>query len=244
MQAGAIARFAGITAYGDTYHGEGFHFTDITGWTDAPDVDMDSIKRPAAHGRFVVPAWLDERVVRLPGFVVAKSHMELEHSSAKFRGLISRPIRLVIEDALETAWVDGTVTGASFRNHGFAPEGTWSLEVTCEDPRKFGKVHEFAAGAVAYHRGNFDAWPTFVVTGASPGGYTITGLNGQRIVVTTPLVSGTPHMINTDEGEVMVGGSLGNISVFEPWTIGPGMPGVTHTISAGTLLVKVPNTNV
>lgn len=242
MQSGAIARFGGITAYGDEFHGTGFHFVDLDGWTETPDVSMQQIKRPEGDGMFPTPAFLEDRVVSLSGFYVASSQHELEHESARLRGLIKRRLRLVIEDARGTFWADGTVTRASFANFGFIPEGNWAVEFTCDNPHVYGPVNEFTAGEVAIHRGNSPAWPTFVITGTSAGGYTITGPNGQRIVVTTALASGTPHTIDTSEGEVMVGSTLGNVSVFEPWTIGPGLPGVTHTISAGSLLVKVPDT--
>lgn len=242
MQAGAIARFGGITAYGDRFHGTGFHLVDLDGWTDAPGVSMQHITRPEGDGLFPTPAFLGERAVRLSGFYVGRTHHELEHESARIRGLVKRRLRLAVEDVRGSFWAAGTVTQAAFKNSGFAPEGRWSVEISCDDPRVYGPVNEFGAGEVAIHRGTSPAWPVFVVTGTAAGGYTITGPNGQRIVVTTPLTSGVPHTIDTADGEVSVGSSLGDISVFEPWTIDPGLPGVTHSISAGTLLVRVPDT--
>jgi hypothetical protein len=244
MLAGAIARFAGITAYGDKFHGLGFHFTDLDGWTDAPAVDMESVKRPAGHGRYVTPAYLDDRVVRMPGFYVARNLMELEHASAQFRGLISRQIRLTIEDALGTAWVDGTVTAAVFRNSGFAPEGSWSLEVTCEDPRKYGDVNDFAAGVMAINRGNFPAVPEHLVTGTSAT-YTINGPAGKRFIVSSGPGSGTDR-IDMSTGRVYRNGALqlGVTSRADLWTVPIGLPGVTHTITAGSLVTRVTDTFV
>lgn len=243
MQAGAIARFGGITAYGDKFRGTEFHFVDLDGWTDAPGIMMSEVKRPADHGSFVVPAFLRPRTVRLRGFYVGNNHYELEHASSNFRSLIAQHLMLSIEDVNETNRAKGTVAEASFTNYGFAPEGQWTLVLECEDPRIYGKTNEYAGSAPAVQWGTFPAWPTFVVTGSSPGGYTITGPGGKRIVVTTALVAGIPHTIDVSEGEVTIGGSLGNISVFEPWTIGPGLPAVTHTISAGALLTRVTDTH-
>jgi hypothetical protein len=84
----------------------------------------------------------------------------------------------------------------------------------------------------------------FTITGASAPGYTITGPAGRRIVVTRPLVAGTPHVIDTATGGLLIDGVRvqGGVSVWEPWQIDVGLPGVTHTISAGALLVEVTRT--
>lgn len=231
MQAGAIARFGGITAYGDEFHGLGFHFTDLIGYTDAPDVDRERVRRPAGHGSFRLPAYLEERIVRIPGFMVARSHIELEHESARFRGLITQRVQLTVEDTKESTWVSGLVTRASFTNHGFAPEGTWELEVTCEDPRKFGTVREFAAGSPAIHYGNWPATPRLLI-GAGSGGYTVTGPNGRTVVVAT--APAAAHYIDFETGGLYTAAGVrqvGGITTYRDWEIPAGPSGVIATIS-------------
>jgi hypothetical protein len=240
MESGAIARFAGITAYGDRFRGLGWHMSDLIGWTEAPDVVRERIKRSRAAGTFRTPAFLDERVVRVPGFLVAASHSDLEDQAEQFRGLITRVITLSIETPRGRRWVSGTVTQAAFENHVFAPEGQWVLEVTCEDPRKYGDVHRFPAGTPVFHRGNVDAWSVHTVTSAVevPGGYTITGPNGRIIKITYPVVPGWPHRIDTATGILTVNGTPVNnyVTVWQPWSIPPGPAAFAHTITAGVVL--------
>lgn len=238
MQAGAIARFGGITAYGDKFHGEGFHFVDLDGWTDTPQVDVDRVRRPAQHGIFLLPTFARERVVRLSGFHVAPTHMQMEHASARVRGLLTSVVRLSIEDTHATHWVDGTVTEAIYRNHGFAAEGRWSLEVECADPRKYGPVNDFTAGTVAVQRGNFPATPRLMI-GAGSGGYTVTGPNGRQVVVGT--APAAAHYIDFANGGLYTSAGVrqvGAITIYQPWSIPPGIPGVTATISGSRSLIQ------
>jgi hypothetical protein len=185
----------------------------------------------------------DGREISWTGQIHTYSEAEQEHARRRLSALLADgSTGRLVGDGQESLWAD--VQRDEITSDVIVPGFTavYSVKLYAPDPNLYGEVNEFAAGEVAFQRGNFAAHPTFVVSGAAAGGYTITGPGGKRIVVTTPLVAGTPHTIDSAEGEVMVGSSLGNISVFEPWTIGPGLPGVTHSISAGSLRVLVPDT--
>lgn len=253
MQAGAIVQVflpgsttPALTAYGDEFHGLGFHFTDLDNWTSAPEVEMERVKRPASHGTFVLPARLRERVVRISGFQVSRTHEELEHASAGFRGLTTRQVKLVVEDVYGTTRADGAVTAAMFRNHGFAPEGTWTLEVTCEDPRIYGETRDFPAGAAAVHYGSFEARPRLMISAGS-GGYTVTGPGG-RVVTVNVNAPTAAHYIDFAEGGLFTAASVrvpNTITVYQPWKIPPGGPGVVATINgARTLMQRVADTSI
>lgn len=240
MQAGAIVRFGGITAYGDKYHGRGFHFTDLIGLPDAPEVDLDLTKRPTEHGAFLAEATLEERTVRIPGFYVGPTHQHVQNEGNRLRGLLTSRLRLVVETPLGTEWVSGVVTQARMTPRGFFPEADWSVEVVCEDPRVYGEVEDFPGGQVAIHRGNFPARPQLVVSGTAAGGYTVTGPGGRRVVVTKALVSGSPHTIDFAKGGLYINGvrQLRAISIYEPWDIAPGLPGAMATVNNGLALIQ------
>lgn len=242
MEAGAIAHFEGITAWGDQFRGAGWHLVDLTGWTESPDVDLEMLARPGTHGVFSLPGYMRERKVGLSGFHVAANHTLLEHASAELRGLQSRDIRLTIEDSHGTWSVNGKVTRAVYRPHGFAPEGTWELEVTCPLPWKYGETHPFPGGSPAVTWGTQESSPVLTVTGTSASGYTITGPGGRRVVTSKALTAGAPHTIDLAKGGLYIGGArqLRALTVFEPWLIPTRPPGVVATVNNGlTLLTRV-----
>ncbi|MEW2459813.1 hypothetical protein [Microbacterium sp. K41] len=246
MEAGAIVRFktgeTDFEAFGDRFRGLGFHLVDLAGWTESPEVVRERIKRPTADGTFPTPVTFDERTVRMSGFMVAANHTKLEHSSAWFRGLAKASGQLIVEDAYGEFWTPGKVTAARFANHGFAPEGQWSLEVVAEDPRKYGQVRPYPAGTPAVHFGTSDAVPRLLV-GAGSGGYTVTGPGGR--VVTVPSPPNAAHVISFAEGGLFLNGvrQVGAISVLQPWVIPAGIEGVTATITgARTLTHEVTDT--
>lgn len=229
IESGAIAFFGGITARGDQFDGPGWYFTDLIGM-QSMKVDMDVIRRAGTHGIYALPAYMRERVVRLPGFHVARDHTKLEDASRRLQSLLTQKLALVVEGVNGPRRVQGTVTGAAFDNHGFAPEGTWELEVTCPLPWIYGERREAATGVPAVQMGTVAATPRLLI-GAGTGGYTITGPGGRQIVVPSPPAGA--HEINFDEGGLFVGGDrqIGAMTVFQPWSIPAGLTGAVATIS-------------
>lgn len=232
-----MLRLDGIQFVGE----EGRATYTVASYARNTSVRREGIPRPYSAGSFPTPGFQDEQEFVWSGLILTDHESEQQNAILRLASLLSSggESRLVV-DLDEPRWADVHRVDIP-APRVLVPGRVASYQVTVGsfDPFLYGETREFSAGDPAIHRGTHPAFPVFVVTGTSAGGYTITGPGGQRIVVTTPLVAGTPHTINTDEGEVTVGGALGNISVFEPWTIGPGIPGVTHAISAGSLLVKV-----
>ncbi|PVE94988.1 hypothetical protein DC434_13770 [Microbacterium sp. TPD7012] len=110
------------------------------------------------------------------------------------------------------------------------------------DPRTYGEVREFPAGTAAAQRGNFPATPRLLV-GAGTGGYTVTGPGGRVVTVTTAPAGA--HEIDFATAGLFLGGvrQSNAIGTYQPWTIPPGLPGVTATISsARTLTQRVTDT--
>ncbi|WP_136054358.1 hypothetical protein [Microbacterium sp. K24] len=230
----------------------GFYVTrdGFVGWEDSTEPRGESIARPAEHGDFDFEVMQSARVVSVEGVILAPTGRKRVRRGNHLRsiGADGSAFQVDVELFGESTWATarrGTarVTPIGIRQGFFC--ATFSWQFVCRDPRRFGAVESFDAGVPVTQLGNFPAWPSFTVTGAAPG-YTINGPGGRRIVVTRALVAGHPHRIDTSTGGLVIDGVRveGGISVWEPWTIDPGLPGVTHTITAGTLLIEVPTTFV
>jgi hypothetical protein len=122
----------------------------------------------------------------------------------------------------------------------------YSFEVWAPDPRMYGQVHEYAAGEAAVQYGNFPARPRLLV-GAGSGGYTITGPGGKRVVTNQYAITDA-HYIDFASGGVFFSSgvrSSGDLTVYQPWEVPPGLPGVKATISGSrSLKVQVSDTFV
>lgn len=240
MESGAIAFFEGIKAWGDTFHGTGWHLVDLTGWTESPGVDVEMLARSGTHGTFALPGYMRERTVGLSGFHVAQDHADMEDASARIRALQAQDISLTIEDTRGSWTVFGKVTAASYTPRGFVPEGDWKLEVVCPLPWKYGKKRDFLGGIPAVTKGSQESSPLLTVSGVAAAGYTVTGPNGQRVVTALPVASGAPHTIDLGKGGLYIGGvrQLRALTIFEPWVIPPHPPGVIATVNNGLTVLQ------
>lgn len=246
-----LIRAEGVTIHGAPLNGApprgGIYVTKdgFGGWEDTTDPRGESVPRPSEHGDFDFDVFHTPRVVPIEGVILAPNPELLknyrDHLAAI--GTAGRRFRVTVTLQGETTWAWARrgmlrVRDAGIR-HGWH-RATFTWQFVCRDPRRFGDVEPFSTGQVAINRGNFPAWPVFTVSGTAPG-YTITGPGGQRIVVTRALVAGQPHRIDTSTGGLVINGVRveGGVSVWEPWTIDPGLPGVAHAISAGALVTEV-----
>jgi hypothetical protein len=121
-----------------------------------------------------------------------------------------------------------------------ATTARFQVTLWAPDPRMYGEVHDFAGGTAAVNRGNFPARPQLIVSGTATSGYTVTGPDGRKVTVTKALTAGAPHTIDFAKGGLYVGDvrQLRAISVYQPWTVGPGLPGVTATVNNGATLIQ------
>lgn len=223
-----------------------------SGWDVPPAQRADIVARATTHGTFDALQLFEAREVAQSGFFRARTAQELAHMAEALSGSLDGVERtLVVESG-------GVTRRARFKRGLSAPAikltsvgdlhvGEYDIVHRMRDPRKYGETLEYTAGVQAVHRGNFPADPAFIVSGAAPSGYTITGPGGRRVVVVKPLTAGSPHRIEFAEPGLSIGGvrQLAAFSVFEPWTIPPGNAGVVHSISGGlTLRILVPTTSV
>lgn len=253
MRVGRNARIGGISfvEWPADHHGDWFVFDQdsIKSVWGGVDVRREDIARPSAHGSFDVPGFLSPRVLTLTGHMSSRSREGLEHMQARLSGLLADggSDRLVVEGPNGSRWCDVRLGAAAEITALDATTARFQVSLWAPDPRMYGEVSSFAAGEPAINRGNFPARPVFTMNGNRPDGYTITGPDGRVITVSYPIVPGWPHVIDTATGGLFVNGNrvIGGISVWQPWTVGPGMPGVTHTITSGvSLQVEVTETYI
>jgi len=210
-----LITWAGRTLSGPDRFGE-WATTEIEGWWDSPEVKGDTAERPYQDGEFDLPTYNEARLITVNGHVRAKSHGHLHEAMNFFTGPMFG--RLTVSGHGVVQWADAK------RNSGvkFTPVtdvfAQWQVRLKCVDPRKFGesKTVAVATGSpvTAFHRGNYNAMPKFIVRGDMPGGYTIT-VDGWNYTVTSALVTGAPHRIDYDNGKlyrngVLTQGNLGN----------------------------------
>lgn len=240
MESGAIVHLGSVTAYGDTYRGRGLHLVDMTGMLTAPQVRRERIDRPGRDGQIALPALLKAREATFSGYGVAGNFGALRVMSTRVESLITQEIVVRVQYPLTTVYGRGVVTAASFTDHGFAPEGTWGVDVEFDDPRLYGEEHTYTAGEEAFHWGTRPSSPVLLVHGPRPA-YTITTSLGHSLTIGQSLALGQTHRIETRTGRLYLNGALqiGAITNGGMWTIPPGQVGVKHYISTGDLIVKV-----
>lgn len=219
-----LITWAGRTLSGSDGFGK-WVTTSLDGWWDSPDTKGESEDRAQADGEFDLPIYNQARLITATGNLHAGTHAQL-HEAMDF---LCGPMlgRFQVAGHGTARWVDAK------RNSGvkFTPVtdtfAQWQVRLKAADPRKFGELRRFtvATGAPvsAFHRGNYAATPKFTVSGAMAGGYTLT-VDGWDYTVTVPLVSGTPHVIDYNDGRLRVNGvivqnSLGNTNTA---TVPPG----------------------
>lgn len=217
------------------------------GWEDGGgEARREVIPRPNAHGEYDLPVFQGSRPITIDGHALAWSDEKFINLRHRLMGLCAngQRQRLVVEHRGQTLWADvrrgqkPTFDDKGIR-HG-RRHGRFLLQFVAADPRRYGEVHDFPGGQVAVNRGNFPARPQVIVTGAAAGGYTVTGPTGRRVVVTRALTAGAPHTIDFARGGLWIGGvrQLRAITVYEPWEIAPGLPGVSAVVNNGLSLIQ------
>lgn len=224
------------------------------GWDDGGgDIRRESVPRPGEHGEFDLPVFQGSRVFSIDGWALAWSERELAQLRSIVTGIgaAGDRFRVTVDHQGQTLWAMAR-RGAkpTFRDAGIRHglhRARFLIQFVAADPRKYGELREYAAGEAAVQYGNFPARPRIIVSGVAEAGYTVTGPDGRRVVVQRPLTASQPHTIDFVKGGLYVGGvrQLRAITVYEPWEIPPGMPGVVTTVNGSrTLRVQVTDTFV
>ena len=235
-------RIGGLTFSGGD-GGEGFFIREWSGWWGGVDPKTDAVARPQADGDFDVPGFLEPRILTLTGRCHAKSAEYLEQYELRLSGLFGsgKSQRVMVDGPGGTQWADGRRAGSEFEIELWGAYAAYQLVVKFANPRKFGESRSFTGTApVAHHYGNFPATPVLTVTGASSGGYTISGPEGRSYVVTRALTSGTPHVIDMATGRLLIAGvvQVGAVSVAQTWAIPPGTK-TSMSITGGSAVLSV-----
>jgi len=212
----------------------------VRGWLlDGVDMRLEQMERPAEHGSFSLPGYLTGRSISWGGLILTDGPQEQEHAMRALSGLLANGLtdRLTVENN-SAHWADVKRAGEfDMRMRSYGRVASYRVQLWAANPRIYGEVRDFPAGAAAIHYGNFPATPRLLV-GAGTGGYTVTGAGGRVVTVTTAPAGA--HEIDFTTGGLYLGGvrQVGAISVFQPWTIPPGLPGVTATITGARSLVQ------
>lgn len=215
----------------------------FNGWDDGADVRRESVERPGADGEFDLPVFLGSRVFSLEGHALAWSEPELAHLRSRVTGLgaAGGRLRFSVEHQGQVLWADARLgTRPTFKDAGIRSgmlQAKFFAQFVAADPRKYGEVHDFPGGTAAVNRGNFPARPQLLI-GAGSGGYTVTGPDGRKVIVGT--APSAAHEIDFTNGGLYLGGvrQTGAITTYQPWTVGPGLPGTVATISGSRSLVQ------
>lgn len=243
MRAHRRARIGGIDFQGwpADHHGDWFILDaeGIRSFWGGVDVRREDIARPSAHGSFDLPGFLSPRVIPISGHMSSRTPEGLEHMQARLSGLLAdgSAARLTIEGALGSRWCDVRLASATQITQLDSTTARFLVTFWAADPRTYGEARDVAAGVAAVQYGNFKATPRLIV-GAGSGGYTVTGPNG-RVVTVTTAPTGAHEIDFATAGLYLDGVRQSNaIGTYQPWTIPPGLPGVTATISGARSLAQ------
>lgn len=218
----------------------------VTTWSGIDEgvpVRREQTTRPGAHGAFNAPGYLDARVIGMSGHIIAPTPEQLLNMARRLTGILAdgSTARLDLLGEREVHLQVGLAAQTMVTVRGNDPRvADFQIQLWAPNPRMYGEVHDFPGGQVAVNRGNFPARPQLVVSGTAVGGYTVTGPNGRRVVVTKALAAAAPHTIDFATGGLYVAGvrQINAITIYEPWDVPPGLPGVTASVSNGLSLVQ------
>jgi len=225
--------------------------TSLDGWWDSPEVKGDTEDRPYQDGEFDLPVYNQARLITINGSLHVGNHSHLHEAMNFLTGPIAGRLQVTGHGSVQ--WADAK------RNSGvkFTPVtdvfAQWQVRLKCVDPRKFGDTKTVAVATGSpisvFHRGNYNATPSFVVKGSMPGGYTIT-VNVWNYAVTLPLVSGKPHTVDYNNGRLYVNGvlaqnSLGNTNTTPiPPGISVGVGLYPMTTGSGSADMTITDTHI
>lgn len=236
------ARIAGVHFEAVPRDFDEFLMISPDGYSRSSAVRREDVQRPAAHGSFALPAVRDAQVFTFKGVAKRKTAWEMEALEEQVRGICGAGgwDHLTVDEGAGSRTTEVGLASVDFDVLGSDPTiAEFQIQFWAPSPRMFGKVTDFAAGTPAVSRGSFPATPRLLI-GAGTGGYTITGPNGRQIVVGASAPAGA-HYIDFAQGGLFTAAGVrvpGAMSVFQPWTVGPGLPGVVASITGARSLVQ------
>ena len=216
----------------------------LEGWYDAPDARDTSSEAVNSHGDIPGRSYYGARTPTVSGILFHKSRglaVNAFEDLAATATLEDQVFQVV--DGNNVRWANARFAGIDYTQVGV---GAWryQLRLRCSDPFKYGERQSVSfplgSNGQIMHRGSVPAWPVITVTGSAPGGYTLTR-GGRDVVITAPLVSGSPHVLDMRTGVLRAGGSrvYGGIDTAQYWQVNPGLNQTVSASGSGTATVRV-----
>lgn len=224
--------WAGRTLSGSDHFGE-WSCETPDAWWDSPETKGEDASRPNADGDYDLPIFNQARLPTFNGLLEAVDHDALHEAGNFLTGAMTG--RILVSGHGPAQWAEAKRAGKI----RFVPKtdtiAQWQVSLKCVDPRKYGGSKDVVLTApqdmIVSHRGNYGAFPRFLVRGSAPSGYDLWGPGGKRYRVVRPLVSGRAHRVEFSDGLLRVDGVLlPNAAQSDVWAIPPG-PGTSIGIS-------------
>jgi len=242
-----VVRSGGVEFVGQMVRGgEGFLIAPdgLEGLDDGVSSKGQTVARPNAHGDFDVPGFLDSRIVSLSGTCLASSPEKLAWYGSLLTGFLAEGSQAVTFNHMgRILW------GSARRAPGTAPKfkvdgldglsARFQVQLKFANPRLFGESRGFHPGTqLLYNYGNFPATPTYTITGANAGGYTVYGPGTKTYSVSRPLLSGETHTIDMADGHLRVNGAVvfGGIGATADTWAAPGGSSAPVAVSSGAVV--------
>lgn len=185
--------------------------TELSGWWDRPAPKRGGESRAMGDGSYIAPVHYGNRLISIRGRVMSKNHEYLHQAMGQLNALGLRGgAQLLVSGHGPAQWA--TVQPRDDTTAEFMTDKYLRFQIALEaiDPFKYGIWKKFSASVgsdvAVFHRGNAPAFPRVVVSGSMPGGYTLSHA-GSSVVVTEPLVSGSPHTIDYRKRRLYKGGT-------------------------------------
>lgn len=224
-------------------HAHEWKVNKLDGWWDTPDVKDNREDVPYGHGGYDLPEFYGERLITITGRVISKTHSHQHEAINSLKGCImpGETKTMQVLGHGPDSWANVRLARSIKAVPVTDVHTSFQISLRSPDPRIFGMARsEPAAAGVATlveNRGSAPAWPKIVVPGAvSSGGYTITGPNGEKYVVTTSPSSSQTHYVDMWDGMLRVNSSMaagaGLVGDAQTFTIPPGGK-VSVTLSKG-----------
>jgi hypothetical protein len=221
----------------------------IAGLFGGVGVRGERIPLPSAHGDYDLPVYREARLLKFSGDVNSDGLSDQQKDLSRLGAVLADgqkstlafqadggPRRCSVRLA-DTPDIEVVVPGKFAR---------YQLQLIAPDPRMYGEDRSFTGGDVqAYHYGNFPAKIQAVVRGPRPAGYEIQGPGGRRVVVAQSLGPLDHHTIQFWSGRVYRNGTrqLGALTVFQPWTVPPGLP-TAMSCPSGEMTINISDTYI
>lgn len=182
---------------------------------DGVDMRRESRERPAAHGVFAAPGYLEGRTVTWRGLCFTSSAEAQEHESRRIAGLLASGgyERFTFDVPGGSVWGDfGRFSKPRFESVLPGSIARYEIKVFAPDPYLYGDTHTYAGNNgvtfPTWHYGNTDATDIELqVFGNQSASYTIEA-QGKSFVVTQDLQPDQIHHIYPASGELVIDGAV------------------------------------